>query len=262
MWRQSSPYSLSFFENGITWSSTLCYLIHVHLQQSIKTLWALFPLQELKALVAQHNVSTSKQPGSSRTCFPGGLPSSQSQRKYHLEKVFVVSQAGNCRVMAYCDSLSCLVVSQPSPQSTFIPGKWAVEIWGFVGGTDLQKLNVLLAPCAPSLWLCLCTCHINGEHSQVDLWSMLLLWWPLPRGMTCLPPCFCSGILAEDLWLFCSSATSTKGKRGQHIRAGRFAPVPWARNIPCVAGTLICVLSTNSFLKENKLGMNDRNTVS
>ncbi|XP_074737766.1 E3 ubiquitin-protein ligase RFWD3 isoform X1 [Strix uralensis] len=79
-------------------------------------------VQELKALVAQHNASASQQPGSSRTCPPGGLPSSQSQRKYHLEKVFVVSQTGNCRVMAYCDSLSCLVVSQPSPQSTFIPG--------------------------------------------------------------------------------------------------------------------------------------------
>ncbi|NXA17669.1 RFWD3 ligase, partial [Ibidorhyncha struthersii] len=79
-------------------------------------------VQELKALVAQHNVSASQQPGSSRTCLPGSIPSSQSQRKYHLEKVFVVSQTGNCRVMAYCDSLSCLVVSQPSPQSTFIPG--------------------------------------------------------------------------------------------------------------------------------------------
>ncbi|XP_010582521.1 PREDICTED: E3 ubiquitin-protein ligase RFWD3 isoform X3 [Haliaeetus leucocephalus] len=79
-------------------------------------------VQELKALVAQHNMSASQQPGSSRTCIPGSLPSSQSQRKYHLEKVFVVSQTGNCRVMAYCDSLSCLVVSQPSPQSTFIPG--------------------------------------------------------------------------------------------------------------------------------------------
>ncbi|NXN87195.1 RFWD3 ligase, partial [Bombycilla garrulus] len=79
-------------------------------------------VQELKALVAQHNVSTTQQPSSSRSCFPGSLPSSQSQRKYHLEKVFLVSQAGNCRVMAYCDSLSCLVVSQPSPQSTFIPG--------------------------------------------------------------------------------------------------------------------------------------------
>ncbi|NXV86056.1 RFWD3 ligase, partial [Calonectris borealis] len=79
-------------------------------------------VQELKALVAQHNVSASQQPGSSRTCLPGSLPSSQSQRKYHLEKGFVVSQTGNCRVMAYCDALSCLVVSQPSPQSTFIPG--------------------------------------------------------------------------------------------------------------------------------------------
>ncbi|NXP08730.1 RFWD3 ligase, partial [Thinocorus orbignyianus] len=79
-------------------------------------------VQELKALVAQHNVSASQQPGSSRACLPGSLPSCQSQRKYHLEKVFVVSQAGNCRVMAYCDLLSCLVVSQPSPQSTFIPG--------------------------------------------------------------------------------------------------------------------------------------------
>uniref|UniRef100_H0Z7E4 RING-type E3 ubiquitin transferase n=1 Tax=Taeniopygia guttata TaxID=59729 RepID=H0Z7E4_TAEGU len=79
-------------------------------------------VQELKALVAQYNVNTLQQPGSSHTCLPSSLPSSQSQRKYHLEKVFLVSQAGNCRVMAYCDSLSCLVVSQPSPQSTFIPG--------------------------------------------------------------------------------------------------------------------------------------------
>ncbi|XP_075289950.1 E3 ubiquitin-protein ligase RFWD3 isoform X2 [Opisthocomus hoazin] len=71
-------------------------------------------VQELKALVAQHNASASQQPVS--------LPSSQSQRKYNLEKVFVVSQTGNCRVMAYCDTLSCLVVSQPSPQSTLIPG--------------------------------------------------------------------------------------------------------------------------------------------
>ncbi|XP_068022635.1 E3 ubiquitin-protein ligase RFWD3 [Melanerpes formicivorus] len=79
-------------------------------------------VQELKALVAQHNLSASQQPSSSRSQLPGSLPSSQSQRKYHLEKVFQVSQSGNCRVMAYCDPLSCLVVSAPSPQSTFIPG--------------------------------------------------------------------------------------------------------------------------------------------
>ncbi|KFQ45719.1 E3 ubiquitin-protein ligase RFWD3, partial [Nestor notabilis] len=79
-------------------------------------------VQELRALMAQHNAGASEKPGSSRTRLPGILPSSQSQCKYHLEKVFMVSQSGNCRVMAYCDSLSCLVVSQPSPESTLIPG--------------------------------------------------------------------------------------------------------------------------------------------
>ncbi|NXO36664.1 RFWD3 ligase, partial [Locustella ochotensis] len=76
--------------------------------------------QELKAQMAQYNLSVSQQLGSS--LLAGSLPSSQSQRKYHLEKSLLVSQTGNCRVMAYCDSLSCLAVSQPSPQSTFIPG--------------------------------------------------------------------------------------------------------------------------------------------
>ncbi|XP_038223664.1 E3 ubiquitin-protein ligase RFWD3 isoform X1 [Dermochelys coriacea] len=79
-------------------------------------------VQELKALMAQHNTSTSQQPGSSGSCFPGCPSSSQSQHKYHFEKAFLVSQLGSCRVMAYCDSLSCLVVSQPSPQATLIPG--------------------------------------------------------------------------------------------------------------------------------------------
>ncbi|XP_075796791.1 E3 ubiquitin-protein ligase RFWD3 isoform X1 [Pelodiscus sinensis] len=79
-------------------------------------------VQELKALMAQHSASTSQQPGRSRSCFPGCLSSSQSQHRYHLEKAFLVSQSGSCRVMAYCDSLSCLVVSQPSPQATLIPG--------------------------------------------------------------------------------------------------------------------------------------------
>ncbi|XP_005152317.1 E3 ubiquitin-protein ligase RFWD3 [Melopsittacus undulatus] len=79
-------------------------------------------VQELKALMVQHNAKVSEQPVSSRICLPGSLPSSQSQCKYNLEKAFLVSQSGKCRVMAYCDSLSCLVVSQPSPESTLIPG--------------------------------------------------------------------------------------------------------------------------------------------
>ncbi|XP_070809100.1 E3 ubiquitin-protein ligase RFWD3 [Pituophis catenifer annectens] len=80
-------------------------------------------IQELKALLARHNASSSSQQSSSaRSCFPGCLSSSQGQHKYHFERAFLVSQMGNCRVMAYCDPLSCLVVSQPSPQSTLLPG--------------------------------------------------------------------------------------------------------------------------------------------
>ncbi|XP_008121395.2 E3 ubiquitin-protein ligase RFWD3 [Anolis carolinensis] len=79
-------------------------------------------VQELKTLMARHSTPSSQQPGHSRSCFPGCLSSSQGQHKYHFERAFLVSQVGNCRVMAYCDPLSCLVISQPSPQSTFIPG--------------------------------------------------------------------------------------------------------------------------------------------
>ncbi|XP_067327072.1 E3 ubiquitin-protein ligase RFWD3 [Anolis sagrei] len=80
-------------------------------------------VQELKTLMARHNTpSSQQQPSHSRSCFPGCLSSSQGQHKYHFERAFLVSQVGNCRVMAYCDPLSCLVISQPSPQSTLIPG--------------------------------------------------------------------------------------------------------------------------------------------
>ncbi|XP_042294629.1 E3 ubiquitin-protein ligase RFWD3 [Sceloporus undulatus] len=79
-------------------------------------------VQELKTLMARHNTSSSQQPSNSRSCFPGCLSSSQGQHKYHFERAFLVSQVGSCRVMAYCDPLSCLVVSQPSPQNTLIPG--------------------------------------------------------------------------------------------------------------------------------------------
>ncbi|KAM6429997.1 E3 ubiquitin-protein ligase RFWD3 [Liasis olivaceus] len=79
-------------------------------------------VQELKALLVRHKASSSQPSSSARSCFPGCLSSSQGQHKYHFERAFLVSQVGNCRVMAYCDPLSCLVVSQPSPQSTLLPG--------------------------------------------------------------------------------------------------------------------------------------------
>ncbi|KAI1235473.1 hypothetical protein IHE44_0002338 [Lamprotornis superbus] len=95
-------------------------------------------VQELKALVAQYNVNTSQQPGSSRTCLPGSLPSSQSQRKYHLEKVFLVSQTGNCRVMAYCCGVKMMSLANLK-SSQYIPIH-SKQIRGLAFGTRADGL--------------------------------------------------------------------------------------------------------------------------
>eukprot|EP00070_Physeter_catodon_P020083 XP_023980655.1 E3 ubiquitin-protein ligase RFWD3 isoform X4 [Physeter catodon] len=79
-------------------------------------------VQDLKNLIVQHQGQISQLTGSSQARFLSSLSSSQSQHKYHFQKTFTVSQTGNCRVMTYCDALSCLVVSQPSPQASFLPG--------------------------------------------------------------------------------------------------------------------------------------------
>ncbi|XP_063801958.1 E3 ubiquitin-protein ligase RFWD3 [Pseudophryne corroboree] len=79
-------------------------------------------IQELKTLMAQHGTSSSQQPSHSRAGGSGSLSSSQGQRKYNFEKAILISQGGNCRVMSYCERLSCLVVSQPSSHSTLVPG--------------------------------------------------------------------------------------------------------------------------------------------
>uniref|UniRef100_A0A8C9P2R2 E3 ubiquitin-protein ligase RFWD3 n=1 Tax=Spermophilus dauricus TaxID=99837 RepID=A0A8C9P2R2_SPEDA len=79
-------------------------------------------VQDLQKLVIQHRDQIAQQPGSSQASFLNCLPSSQGQHKYHFQKTFTVSQTGNCRIMAYCDAMSCLVISQPSPQASFLPG--------------------------------------------------------------------------------------------------------------------------------------------
>ncbi|XP_069460174.1 E3 ubiquitin-protein ligase RFWD3 [Ambystoma mexicanum] len=79
-------------------------------------------VQELRSLMAQYKESSAQQPSSSRAGVSSTLSSSQSQRKYNFEKAILVSQTGNCRVMSYCDRLSCLAVSQPSPQALLVPG--------------------------------------------------------------------------------------------------------------------------------------------
>ncbi|XP_069757259.1 E3 ubiquitin-protein ligase rfwd3.S isoform X2 [Narcine bancroftii] len=79
-------------------------------------------LQELRYLMAKHGPSASQGPSSSSISLSGHISSSQAQCKYQFEKGIMISQSGNCRVMAYCPAVSCLVVSQPSPQTTLLPG--------------------------------------------------------------------------------------------------------------------------------------------
>lgn len=79
-------------------------------------------IQDLEKLVVQHQNPGMQQYRGSQALCGNCLPSSQSPRKYNSEKTFMVSQMGNCRILAYCDGLSCLVASQPSPQASFLPG--------------------------------------------------------------------------------------------------------------------------------------------
>ncbi|XP_008065919.1 E3 ubiquitin-protein ligase RFWD3 [Carlito syrichta] len=78
-------------------------------------------VQDLQKLLQHHGQSLQQSRGS-QAHFLNCSPSSQGQHKYLFQKTFTISQTGNCRIMAYCDALSCLVVSQPSPQASFLPG--------------------------------------------------------------------------------------------------------------------------------------------
>ncbi|XP_023276146.1 E3 ubiquitin-protein ligase RFWD3 [Seriola lalandi dorsalis] len=85
-------------------------------------------LQELRALMAQARRGSA--PSSSSSSFSGSASLlGLSQRadgsrtaQYSFAKAVLVSQAGGCRVLSYCEPLSCLLASQPSPQPTLVPG--------------------------------------------------------------------------------------------------------------------------------------------
>ncbi|KAM3870203.1 E3 ubiquitin-protein ligase rfwd3.L [Diretmus argenteus] len=84
-------------------------------------------LQELEKLRAQ--TSRSPSASSSSASLSTSLPSGSSQRldgsrtsQYSFSKAMVVSQTGGCRVLSYCQPLSCLLASQPSPHTTLLPG--------------------------------------------------------------------------------------------------------------------------------------------
>lgn len=43
--------------------------------------------------------------------------------QYQFSNALLVSANGGSRVLSYCEPLSCLLASQPSPQPTLVPGK-------------------------------------------------------------------------------------------------------------------------------------------
>ncbi|XP_023565095.1 E3 ubiquitin-protein ligase RFWD3 [Octodon degus] len=97
-------------------------------------------VQDLQNLM-QARDQVSGQCRGSGVPFLNRLPATQSQHKYHLQKALPVSQTGNCRTMAYSGALSCLVVSQPSPQASFFPG-FGVKMLSTANMTSTQYIQM------------------------------------------------------------------------------------------------------------------------
>lgn len=89
-------------------------------------------LQELRALMVQagrSSLPSSSSSSSSSTSASTSLllgaphrPDGSRPGQYSFSKAVLVSQAGGSRVLSYCETLSCLLASQPSPHSTLVPG--------------------------------------------------------------------------------------------------------------------------------------------
>ncbi|KAJ0029275.1 hypothetical protein NQD34_004272 [Periophthalmus magnuspinnatus] len=86
-------------------------------------------LQELRSLMSQtgrSSISSASSSSSSSSLLPGPSQRVDGSRagQYGFSKAVLMSQTGGCRVLAYCEPLSCLLASQPSPHSTLVPGKF------------------------------------------------------------------------------------------------------------------------------------------
>lgn len=77
-------------------------------------------VKELRLLMGQTASSSSQSQAS--TLSLSQRQESSSGGHYAFSKAVLVSQAGGCRVLSYCEPLSCLLASQPSPHSTLVPG--------------------------------------------------------------------------------------------------------------------------------------------
>uniref|UniRef100_A0A3B5KWQ7 RING-type E3 ubiquitin transferase n=1 Tax=Xiphophorus couchianus TaxID=32473 RepID=A0A3B5KWQ7_9TELE len=78
----------------------------------------------LKALMAQTGRSSAPSSSSSSSSMLSLSQRADGSRaaQYSFSKAVLVSQTGGCRVLSFCEPLSCLLASQPSPHSTLVPG--------------------------------------------------------------------------------------------------------------------------------------------
>lgn len=82
-------------------------------------------LQELKTLMAQTGRSSVPSSSSGSISHLFGLSqraNSSRATHYSFSKAVLVCPAGGCRVLSYCEPVSCLLASQPSPHSALVPG--------------------------------------------------------------------------------------------------------------------------------------------
>lgn len=84
-------------------------------------------LQELRASMTNTggsipSASSSSSASSSQLPSLSQRPGGSRPGQYGFSKAVLMSQSGGCRVLAYCEPLSCLLASQPSPHATLVPG--------------------------------------------------------------------------------------------------------------------------------------------
>lgn len=151
-------------------------------KQKSLTFTKCFSFQDLQKLILQHRDQILQQPKGSQARFLSSLPSSQGQHKYHFQKTFTVSQSGNCRIMTYCDLLSCLVVSQPSPQASFLPGEqFRTSAFMYIIGFHL--FSPFFGKCRAHWWM-------NTVHSP-------------PNPLSCLVSYLCRQFSVQQRCLYC-----------------------------------------------------------
>lgn len=90
--------------------------------------------------------------------------------QYQFSKGLLVAVNGGSRVLSYCEPLSCLLASQPSPQPTLVPGEAPTTTRS--SSVDLKALSKL--------------CHTqetNDFTSHLTNPVCIFLWLPRQAGV-------------------------------------------------------------------------------